>query len=395
MGTPAMSNIKKIAGFFTSLVKAVAGVATLFAVALLCIKINSSEQPSLSAPLVEIQPTLVRLSVDTLNTFTLIPEHQLNDIHDEVTPVTLRTFKNTQLVKKIKRNKAPDQARLVITYPNSRIQRQTMRIFKGISLPSNCERVALFSRGYIPLSSPRTQTPRRGGGVHWVNRLVQNNILDDAVWITFDYNDEHGNFGQDADTHMFAEIIDAINTACPKAKIVVLGDCRGAHVALRYLAYRDNPSIDTLILESPYGSAEELFNTVSGSYLQPYIGSRYSQALLNRFVRWHFPHYNPQQDNLLGHIDTIRNKNIFIGHHMHDRVISDKNVLTLVEHLRRNNHVYLFASASNMGDHSRLSLIPSYQKAVNAFLKMCNLPHNAELAHQGMQFLEKSKRNGS
>lgn len=394
MGLTAMSNIKKTVTFLASLFKAIVGTAILFAIALLCIKMHSAPQ-ALETPMCPPQtPTLVRISVDTLNTFTLIPEQILDDVQREACEVPIRTFNNHQLVRKIKRDKAPQESCLTITYPNSRTPRQAMRVFKGVSLPSDCTRVAVFSRGYIPLSSPRTQTPRRGGGVHWVNRLVQNNILEDATWIAFDYDDEHGNFGQDADTTSFAQIIDAINTACPQAKIIVLGDCRGAHVALRYLAQHDNPSIDTLILESPYSSAEELFSTVSHSYLQPCIGDRCSRALLNKFVRWYFPYYSPQKDNLIAHIDAIKDKNIFIGHHMHDRVISDKNVLTLVEHLRKNNHVYLFASASNKGDHSRLSLIPSYQRAVNAFLKMCNLPHNTELAHQGIQFLEKSKKNG-
>lgn len=318
-----------------------------------------------------------------LNIFTVVPS-----CTPTLSPLfPKRTYTLASLVRRIRTGKIEPAMRLQIKGKQDTEPKRVVDLFGGI-VPVCTDRIVIFSRGHIPWTGPWGGTPRCGGGICWVHRLIQNDILADATWVTFDYVDHAclTDFGQSYDQEILQSIIQAVKKINPHVHITLAGDCRGAHAILRYLTEHDDATIDTLILESPYERTSELIATISESYVAPFLG-RYAQSFFDRFFRWLYPSYNPAQDNLLASIAHIKNKKIFIGHHLNDPVISQTNVMALIASLREHNDVYFFSSDHAAGSHSRLSLIPTYQKAVNAFCALQALPHHEWLAQQGVHLL--------
>lgn len=321
----------------------------------------------------------------SLNVVTIKPETS-QDL-DKNIPI----ISKTKMTNKIRVGKIPDQARLAIHEPNTTTLKKILRLERGIKLDPDTDRVMVFSRGYIPVAKPRWGTPRQGGGLHWIYRLAENNILEHTTCITFDYDDDasQANFGQDYDVACLEAIIDIVNKKAPKARILLMGDCRGAHVILRYLALADNPLIDTCILECPYSSVKELRKKVAESYVVPYMGS-IGYDFFNNFFDWYYPNFHQMKDNLIHLLSNVRNKKIFIGYHMNDQVISPKNVAPLVNALKTHNELYFYKSVNALGEHSRMSRIPEYQETINSFLRNCDIPHNPSLAQAGEMALAQS-----
>jgi hypothetical protein len=327
-----------------------------------------------------------------LNIFTIVPAHNYAQPFD--CPLTAKrpVYSLGKITQRIRRKKTPDQVALQITDPNGSFK-QRVNVFKGVKkIP--CERIFIYSRGFIPLPLLRPQaSPRHGGGVYWVYSMIQQDLLAQATWITFDYLDNiiQSDMGQSFDLSCLKSVIDAVQAKNPHAQITLVGLCRGAHAILRYLATTPVTNVDSIILESPYIQGSDMVNSIADNYMASYLGDTNAHSFFKKAFSWYYPGFKPAQDNLLELVSGIKNKKIFIGHGLPDSIVTLTTINTLAEQLKHTNDVHLFIMKDSPG-HGSLTFAQPFRQAVNAFCAQCSFPHDQQLALAGMQDLMQAHR---
>jgi hypothetical protein len=253
---------------------------------------------------------------------------------------------------------------------------------KGITA-SNSKTLFIFSRGYARTNTPYTNDNalQVGGCAMAAYIPIQDNVINDAPCVTFDYPDRRRcfNFGQKKDARCLEFVHAQALQKNPDADIVLIGDCRGAKAILEF-ASQNPKNIKALVLLSPFFSARELTEKVSDSYLGWLPGA--SQILHGFFKNW-FPSYDPSCDHSfyerVAHIPA--HMPIFIAHRTHDTLVSNEHVSAFIAHLRATDHdnIHFIAVDDRSALHSRLTPVPAIQLAVNQFLCQYGLPHNKGL----------------
>lgn len=315
-------------------------------------------------------------------------------------PVTKKTcdagdiYSLKRFLRKMRTGKIPLQANLWL--PMQKSDFQCMSVTKGIKHLPTVERLVIVSRGFVPIAHPRAGSPRIGGGIAWIQRLMRYNILGQSTWIAFDYMDDRhvANFGQNYDLACLKFIVDEVCHCNPQAKITLVGDCRGAHVILNYLATYHNNAVDTAILESPYCSSVQMLDTVADSFCQNIFGKQKARARFGSFINWLYPSFDRSKDTLMQRISSIKDKKIFIGHYAHDQVVNTDQITKLARAVRENNDLFLFVTDEVVADHSRLCRVPAYQRAVNAFLHQAGILCDVLYAKTGVQLCSQAYQCG-
>lgn len=249
-----------------------------------------------------------------------------------------------------------------------------MQVCRGLVDVTQTDRIIILSRGYIP-PRPWGTLSRHSGGLRSVNWFLRYGIATNMVWVAFDYEDNRKrvNFGQKADIDRLAWVIDRVNQLNPQAKITLIGDCRGAHTILKYLASTyASDVVDTAILESPYESVRSVVafwthNTVGALIASPV--SRLLQVAFNQF----FPNYDATKDCLCTMLSMIKGKQILVGHCAHDRLIQRSDIVTIVEELSKNNSVYFYESHYPGTEHSCLCPDPYYRAMLANFFEQYDM----------------------
>jgi len=255
-------------------------------------------------------------------------------------------------------------------------------VHKGIALnPHVHDTVFICSRGYakrdIVLPGDDLELVKKGGCAIAAHVLFKNNLIGNAPCITFDYPDDrtHFNFGQEIDVACLQAVWDAVLAAHPAARVVGVGDCRGAK-ALLSLATRNPKNLEALVLISPFVTTKDMVEQLAKNYLT-WIPK--SDKALHTFFKYYFPSYNALQDTLLSQVHLIDPAlPIFIGQRKNDYLTSDKSINTLVSRLRAagNKNVHLCMVSDSKATHSRIAPIAKLQREVNQFLALYQLPHN-------------------
>ncbi len=193
--------------------------------------------------------------------------------------------------------------------------------------------------------------------------------------IGFDYDDsrKHFSFGQDEDIALLKEIYDTVLQQNPSAKIVIVGNCNGAKVALE-LAAQKPKNLKGLVLLTPFISAPPLFKRITQSYL---LGVPFSAYLTRKFFD-QFTAYDPKKDDLITRLDQIdRRIPIFIGQRMDDKVVPDSEVEKLAHLLgKQGNPVDGLIVYDPSKSHNNLIYNKKIQYRINRFLKQHCLPYN-------------------
>lgn len=323
------------------------------------------------------------INAQLLNMYTLTP-HGAQDVHK------LPIIHIKRVPHKIRHRTMPSCA--VMTFP-TRLGQRLVKIMPGAQMLPRCERIAIISRGYIPIANPRRGTPRYGGAIERICYLMRRNILDAVDWVAFDYldNASYANFGQEFDRTCLKYVIDEVLRKNPQARLTLVGDCRGARAILNYLAMYDNAMVDTIILESPLTSIEATISTMADNFIQSFVGKQRARSYCSSLFSWFFPSYDRNKQEL-EHLDRIRGKRILIGHYLNDAIIPSQQVTKLVRTLRDQNEVYYFTTADDKADHSCISNINSFSYVVNAFLDAQAIACNPQYAMRGTQMLANTQR---
>jgi hypothetical protein len=336
--------------------------------------------------------TLNYSSID-FNTFTIVPDGQ--SLHEPMQSQPFISMSLEQVVKQIKRKQLPAYTKLVIPSPPSN---QLVDLYTGIKAVKS-DRIIIVSAGRNPFVEHSRlirlfKTPREAAGVRKMRQYMQNNIFQNATFVTFDYvykKKVRYDFGYQSDLERLSQVVSTVVAKNPHAHITLVGDCRGAYSVLLYLGtHPHNEMIDTVVLESPFAQIDELISTISTVYLKPFFGT-YSEPLLHGIFKWAYPAYNRREyDHVANLLTIVKDKKIFIGHHTSDRIISGKQIDTIVQTLCAHNKVHLVVSSDKAGWHSHMAPITDYQHIMNAFCLSYDLPHKTMLAQRGIEALNAS-----
>jgi len=330
----------------------------------------------------KVEPTL-----DNLNALTFKHTKQFDP--------DIPLFDIDQLVLSINAHKTPECVQLETTpaqlspvllsvdgYPRQEFSTKKLLVEKGITA-SNSPTIFIFSRGYARTNTPYTNDNalQVGGGAMAAYIPIQDNVINDAPCITFDYPDRRRcfNFGQKKDARCLEFVHEQTLQKNPNADIVLIGDCRGAKAILEFASSQPK-NIKALVLLSPFFSARELTQKVSDSYLGWLPGA---ERILHGFFKNWFPSYDPNSD--YGFVERVAqippHMPIFIAHRTHDTLVSNEHVSAFINHLRATQHdnIHFIAVDDTSALHSRLTPVPEIQQAVNQFLCQYGLPHNKVL----------------
>ncbi len=282
-----------------------------------------------------------------------------------------------ELVKKIYRRRIPKKAVIAIEGRN-----YCYRAGLDSSI-KNAPHIYLLSRGYAKrkrITGPgKDEHFIRSGGcvIHTRDRIAQNvvHLSDTTVAVTFDYKDGYVNFGQKRDLSCLRYVYDAIRALNPSAQIIIVSECLGAKVALE-LAAQHPITNTTIVLESPFFQATDLFDAMAHNY----IGWSASRSILYWGTRF-LCHYDYRQDDLPSRLKNIpKDTPIFACHRNGDPLLLDTYFQTHITSLSScvsNVTSYRFNDIETR--HSSSFRWPGCQRAANTFYKKHGLPHNESM----------------
>ncbi len=321
-------------------------------------------------------------TIKNLNTITLIPTHLVGE------NATLSVAKLAHYID----TKAFDEQ----LYLELRTQDEISKMWHvkpGITLEHN-DTVFVYSRGYAGAEHPEKPNedgkrkqrgmcaiPKRGGSVVVGAQWLKNCIINGKC-IMFDYPDTRSYF--DFGLHNDRNCLDTIYNKLTKdtSNIVFFGNCRGSKALLNFLAHSQPEHVRAVILDAPFLDLVQFTQEIGKNY-----GKRipFSKDIAYKVINYWHPNYRLEDDLHINDLKLIpKHIPIFIGHLYHDALVSDKLIKDITKVLRDSGHiVYLLVIDDANKSHSRLYQTPPFVKAVNAFLKRHNLPHEASLAHEG------------
>lgn len=288
------------------------------------------------------------------------------------------TMTEQDLVQKIYRNRMPSQ--VVIDIEGTPYLYQ-----KGITpTTQKADYIYLMSRGYArrkKIAGPNKDDHfiQKGGCViHARDRIAQNVVPlnQKSVAITFDYKDDYVNFGQKRDISCLSYVYDAVRRINPSAHIIIVSECLGAKVALE-LASRHPLEKTTIVLESPFFKASDLFEMMSKNY------AKWANPTILRWSMNAFGHYDKAQDDLPNRLRNIApHIHIFACHRNKDPLLQDDcfetHMKALTDHLT-GNHVTCYQFDDTQELHSSTFRWSDCQRAVNEFYKKHGLPYHTSL----------------
>jgi hypothetical protein len=276
---------------------------------------------------------------------------------------------------------------------------QGIQVQKGIVSCPDHSTLCVFSRGYASRGTFLGGKPRidlyqdvvtQGGGLMGAHMVIKDNLITDVPCYSFDYSDTRSslNLGQSHDVARLKTVWEEVIDKNPQAKIIGIGDCRGSKTLLEF-ATEQPAALKALVLMAPFVSLKELAYHIARNYLK----FPFADKLLYAVMRLGLPNVDLNADNLADRLPLIDpSVPVFIAHRKNDAIISYNDIKLLVNSLLTNgNPVYLLELADDAASHSRLSHIPEFQQALNAFYARYNAPHNESLAGQGKQALDKAQ----
>lgn len=285
-----------------------------------------------------------------------------------------------EVIKKVNRGESVSEG--YIALENNRAN--VIEFKMGIVLDPTAEYVFISSRGFANTDTfgKNDNFLKKGAAFKAAYWLFRDYVVNHYPCITFDYPEESAylNLGQDIDQACLQLVYDEVRAQAPNAKIILIGDCRGAKVALSVAAKKPE-NLAAMILLSPFASVKELFDQIGKSFvwfipkfgpLFHYLGHKYLHYVHNNC------HYDPRRENVYKEMLNIdATLPIFIAHRVGDKLISDQHITRLVNTLRStgNNDVHYVEITDNYAIHSKVTPNRYLQQMVNRFLKRYQLPY--------------------
>ncbi len=253
-------------------------------------------------------------------------------------------------------------------------------VHRDIEITPQDSIVFIFSRGYAKTIEPGTNDNfiQRGAGAKAAHIQFDDRIVPvEYPLVSFDFDDSREGFafGQAGEINTLKTVYDAVLWCNPNARIVLIGDCRGAKVSLEFAAQRPK-NIIAMILMAPFISGRELTDNIARGNLK----LPFRRHILHAFFRIYFKNYRPEQDTLSHRLHLIDPKlPIFIGHRRSDQLVSMSTVDTLIKSLRQagNKNVSVVITNDTRETHSKLTGISEIQHAIARFIDQnVILPHS-------------------
>lgn len=305
---------------------------------------------------------------------------------ESLNTVTIRTSKSSQSDSLMN----VDQLIRTIYQKGTSFQETTVQhqnkifdIKAGIKLDPTDTTVCVFSRGYAKVPGPDDlanpdfyDLTQHGGGAK--GALIQSidHISPDIPIIGFDYADDRRNFSMGARQELacLELVMKTIEEKNKETNIILIADCRGAGVALRYAALQKDSHLKALVLMSPFVSGRELSDQIAQNYL-PYLP--FAKQLLHNFFRLYYPCYKPcDHDTIHEQLKNISPElPIFIAHRKKDTLISPEALERLRRSLEHNTKITILELDDQSAPHSKITHLQELQKSVHKFYQQHNLPY--------------------
>lgn len=245
-------------------------------------------------------------------------------------------------------------------------------VYRGIELYDTDRTVFIFSRGYAKTTEPGTNDDfiQRGAAAKAAHIQFKDGIIPDTCpLICFDYDDGRYGFafGQQQEIATLQSVYDAVLKKVPHINILLMGDCRGAKVALE-IAVKRPKNLGALFLFAPFISGRDLTNNIASQHLG-YLPLH--KEILHRFFKVYFTNYRQSLDTLAHRLHRIDpHIPIFIGHRTHDELISNESIQNLIKKLESsgNQHIHLVTTEDQSEPHSKLTEIPEIIDGIEQFI---------------------------
>lgn len=211
--------------------------------------------------------------------------------------------------------------------------------------------------------------------------------------IGFDYMDTVDNF--DYGCVIRAERLQyVLEQVQQKSKSIILfGDSIGAKTMF-YLATQ-NPlkHVKALVFESPLFDMKNMVHNEAKHdfWWLPDSGKNKLYDALSAIL----PKYKPEEEITLEKLASVpKDIPIFFAHLYNDKLIDNQAAKDIVNTLHDSGHTVYFIVIDNPKVcHSCIATTPPFIKAINAFYKKYDLPHNAAHAQEGQDILERAWQN--
>lgn len=352
-------------------------------------------------------------------------KYLLEDLHvTTFSPLQVHTSNETNFpfaqrgIKKIVdaiRNKETINTHVLVR--NSKLCKDALvHVHSGMPVTQDSQTIFIYSPGW--LVGPRGKTVRSDGfnkditvdlsggvGAYLVYRYMRFGILSGTT-VTFDYPTDalaHINGGQTPDVEILRRVYDAVVSYNPKARIVLVGDCKGGTTILNLISHPEYgkglEQICAVLVESPPLSLTHIGDTIAAQWLW---WLPYSKELLQKFFGWAAPavqEFDKEHSIIKApHAHVPQNIPIFLGCITPDDIASATDIRNIAQHIQMagNSHVFLFSTPAWVQDatgkkfklmHARLGKLPAYQEAANAFFARYGFPHDAVLAARGIHLI--------
>lgn len=307
-------------------------------------------------------------TIENRNTVTLRAHESMH-----LEPQELHT-----LVKKIKKNKLPEQS---LTY----INQTPYLVHKGVALQPEDDIVFLFVRGYAKKDGPSITIKKQmydlhktGGGLQGAFIQCHDGIVPHSYPIIgFDLPDDQKNFafGGPKEIQSLQCIYDEICNQHNSAHIVLIGDCRGGKVALDWLTTQPK-RIKAVIVMAPFMSGKELSDTLAENHLSSwppfsYFDKQWSRTFLYEwFFKNYYPSYNAQYDTLYDRLASINPSiPILITYRKKDALVKEEVIEKISDILQKDHSLSLAYTHDTQAPHSKMTNLPEIKKAVHQFYK--------------------------
>ncbi len=252
------------------------------------------------------------------------------------------------------------------------INGQFFMVYRGIELYEDDQNVFIFSRGYAKTTEPGTNDDfiQRGAAAKAAHIQFKDGIVPDtSPLICFDFDDGRYGFafGQQREIEILQAVYNAVLEKNSDTDITLIGDCRGAKVALEVATKRPK-NLQALILMAPFVSGRDLTNNIAMHHLS-YVPLH--KELLHHFFKAYFTNYHPNLDTLAQRLHRIDPRiPIFIGHRIHDELISNESIKALIETLENSGsrQVHLVTTEDQSEPHSKLTGIPEIRDGIAQFI---------------------------
>lgn len=266
----------------------------------------------------------------------------------------------------------------------------------GIAQQPELTNYLLYSRGWGYNSSLMSGIDTRGFGLLQCYRYYADNFIHCPSFV-FDYPLSLGIFkpGKTEAQQSLDTIYLQITKCHANAKGILLGLSLGGYIALRWAAHNNPTNIAAAIVECPLINPTNIVRDFMENKAPivkhyPSIARSMAESLANRF--------NLNHEILIEDIQKFPpSLPLLIVHLKDDPIVTDNAMQRLITALQKTGNPYIYflvvEDPSHELTHGNLNSSIVFQKTTNAFLARYQLPHNAQLAQEGISFLEKAQHN--